>query len=273
LELLQQFYIQFVDHSNHFCIFVGVRHKYCLHCVRCHCAITRPDYIQCILEMAPAAMLSHLEIASDVEGFHHGPIVLPCPESMDYSWTFFEQSIKETYDMPHSSFLPCKAITNNGMLSFCEAMKVDLQSWYNSQKKIRNKTHESSITSTISLVSCLFEDLMNLALAIQAGFIHSTAEMKERPITEANTVIWNKRKSKEKKHFICEPEGYNPSSQISRDHLEQLRLYKAWCAFCHNEYTKNLLCVVEEMSRQIYGPNATISNRCLGAIDKGCRPS
>jgi hypothetical protein len=89
---------------------------------------------------------------------------------------------------------------------------------------------------------------MNLVLAIQAGFIHSTAEMKERLITEANTVIWNKGKPKEKKHFICEPEGYNPSSQISRDHLEQLQLYKAWCAFCHKEYTKNLLCVLEEMS-------------------------
>ena len=50
LELLQQFYIQLVDHSNHFCIFVSDCHKYCLHCARCHCAITRPDYIQCIFE-------------------------------------------------------------------------------------------------------------------------------------------------------------------------------------------------------------------------------
>jgi hypothetical protein len=44
LELLQQFYIQLVNHSNYFCIFVGDCHKYCLHCARCHCAITRPDY-------------------------------------------------------------------------------------------------------------------------------------------------------------------------------------------------------------------------------------
>ena len=112
-----------------------------------------------MLEMAPAAMLSHLEIATDLNDFHHSPVVLPCQECMDYSWSFFEASIKETYDMPNSPFLPCKAITNHGMLSFCEATKVDLQSWYNSKKKIWNQTHESSITSTISLVSCMFEDL------------------------------------------------------------------------------------------------------------------
>ena len=111
--------------------------------------------------MAPAAMLSHLEIARDLNDFHHSPVILPCAECMDYSWSFFESSIKEIYDLTNSPFLPCKAIMNHGMLSFCEATKVDLQSWYNSKKKIQSQTHESSITSTITLVSCLFEDLMN----------------------------------------------------------------------------------------------------------------
>ena len=78
------------------------------------------------------------------------------------------------------------------------------------------------------------------------------------------SVIWNKGNSKEKKHPLCKPEGYDPSSLITHRQLEQLRLYEGWCAFCHNEYTKNLLCVLEEMSRQIYGPNATIPNRFLG---------
>ncbi len=66
LELLQQFYIKLADHSNHFCIFVGDLHKYCLHCTRCHCAITRPDFICQILEIAPMAMLWHLGMASDI---------------------------------------------------------------------------------------------------------------------------------------------------------------------------------------------------------------
>jgi len=116
LELLQQFYIKLVDHSNHFCIFVGDLHKYCLHCTRCHCAITRPDYIQCIMEIAPVAMLWHLGIASDVDDFHQCPVILVCPEVMDYSWSFFEQSMKEIDDKQPSSFLQCNAIMNHGML-------------------------------------------------------------------------------------------------------------------------------------------------------------
>jgi hypothetical protein len=51
---------------------------------------------------------------------------------------------------------------------------------------------------------------------------------------------------------------------MTRHQLDQLRLYKGWCAFCHNEYTKNLLCVLEELSRQLYGVNATISNQFFG---------
>ncbi len=48
--------------------------------------------------------------------------------------------------------------------------------------------------------------------------------------------------------------------------LEQLRLFEGWCAFCHNEYMNNLLCVLEEITRQIYGPSATIPNRFLGVF-------
>ena len=55
--------------------------------------------------------------------------------------------------------------------------------------------------------------------------------------------------------------------------LEQLWLYEGWCAFCHNEYTKNLLCALEEKTRRIYGPSATIPNRILGAFSLDIRKS
>jgi len=45
LELLQQFYIQLNNLSIEYCLFVGDLHKYCLHCTRCHRAITRLDHI------------------------------------------------------------------------------------------------------------------------------------------------------------------------------------------------------------------------------------
>ncbi len=88
---------------------------------------------------------------------------------------------------------------------------------------------------------------------------------KESPITVANSVIWNREKSNKPKRFLVEPEGYNPSI-MTRYQLEQLRLYEGWCAFCHKEYTKNLLCVLEEITRRIYGSSATIPNRTLGVF-------
>ena len=91
------------------------------------------------------------------------------------------------------------------------------------------------------------------------------SKIKETPITVANSVIWNRGKSKETTQFLCESEGYNPSI-MTHYQLEQLQLYEGWCAFCHNEYTKNLICILEEIIRQIYGPSAIIPNRFLGVF-------
>ena len=65
------------------------------------------------------------------------------------------------------------------MLSFCEATKVDLQSWHNS-KKNRNKTHDTTIRSSISLVLSLFVDLINVDMAVQSGFLCPMSEMKKK---------------------------------------------------------------------------------------------
>ena len=49
----------------------------------------------------------------------------------------------------------------------------------------------------------------------------------------------------------------------SNFNFDQLRLYEGWCAFFHNEHTKNLLCVLEAIARNVYGPNNTIPDRYL----------
>ena len=71
-------------------------------------------------------------------------------------------------DKQPSPFLHCNAILNHGMLSLCEATKVDLQSWYHSKKKC-NKSHDTSILSTNSLRWSLFVDVMDVDIAIQSG--------------------------------------------------------------------------------------------------------
>jgi hypothetical protein len=40
--------------------------------------------------------------------------------------------------------------------------------------------------------------LIDVEMAIQSGFNRTSAEMKETPITVANSVIWNKKTLKEK---------------------------------------------------------------------------
>ncbi len=251
LEILQKFYIKLVNHSNTFRIWVGDLHKYCLHCTRCHRAITRPDCIHLLIKIAPIAMLWHLEIASDVHDYPHCPVVLPYREAMYYSCSQFEDSKEEIDDNLPSPFLQCNA-----------SQKLSM-SWYNS--KNQNKTHITTIKNTISLVSSLFVDMIDVDMAVKSGFLCTMAEIKESPITVANSVIWNRGKSKEPKRFLFEPEGYSPSI-ITRYQLEQLRLYKGWYAFCHNEYKKNLLCIHEEITRRIYGTSATIPNRFLEAF-------
>jgi hypothetical protein len=116
LELLQQFYIKLADHSKTFKIWVGDLHKYCLHCTRCHRAITIPDYIEGIMEMAPIAMLWHMGMASGINDYHHCPFVLPNQESMYNSCTQFEDSREKIDAKQPSPFLQCNASTNQGMI-------------------------------------------------------------------------------------------------------------------------------------------------------------
>ncbi len=108
-------------------------------------------------------------------------------------------------------------------------------------------------------------DMIDVDMAVQSKFLCTMLEVKESPITNAHSVIWNRGKSIRSRRFLFEPEGYNPSIMTCYQ-LGQLQLYEGWCAFCHNEYTKNLLCVLEEITRRIYGPSAMIPNRFLGAF-------
>ena len=96
LELLQQFYLKLAKRSKTFKIWVGDQHKYCLYCSRCNRAITLPNYIKGIMEIAPIAMLWHFRLWSD-EGQIHSPVVFPTPGSQLYSCNTFEQLRKKTW--------------------------------------------------------------------------------------------------------------------------------------------------------------------------------
>jgi hypothetical protein len=121
------------------------------------------------MEMAPIAMLWHMGLAAGINDYHHCPFILPNREAMYYSCSQFEEP-KEQIDEKHPSpFLQCNASTNHGMIRFCEATKVDLQSSFISNTNW-NKTHDNTISNTISLVSSLFVDMIDVDMAIESGF-------------------------------------------------------------------------------------------------------
>ena len=96
---------------------------------------------------------------------------------MFYSCSQFENSRKKIDDKRPSPFLQYNATTNQGMLRFCAATKVDLQSLYD-LKKNWNKTHDTTIKNTISLVSSLFVDMIDVVMVVQSGFLSTMAELK-----------------------------------------------------------------------------------------------
>ena len=108
----------------------------------------------------------------------------------------------------------------------------------------------------------MFADMADIDYPITTGFGFARSAMNESPIHPEKSIILNENTSDELR-FIVEPEVFDPTF-LTRYQLEQLRLYEGWCAFGHHEYTKNLMCVLEELTRRIYGPSATIPNRILG---------
>jgi len=72
-------------------------------------------------------------------------------------------------DIEPSPFSKCNAIMSQGMRTFCEATKVDLQSCINS-KKNQDTTHNTTMVNTFSLITSLFLDVMNVNVAVESGF-------------------------------------------------------------------------------------------------------
>jgi hypothetical protein len=102
------------------------------------------------------AILWYLGMASDVDDFPHCPLILLCRAAIFYSCSQFEDSREEIDDKLPSPFLQCNATTNQGMLSFCEATKVDLQSWYNSKNNWNKHITKPLNTQSLLYLVCLW---------------------------------------------------------------------------------------------------------------------
>jgi hypothetical protein len=120
--------------------------------------------------------------------------------------------MEDMNDIESSPFLKCDAIMSQGMLTFCEASKVDLQSCISS-KKNQDTTHNSTMVNTNSLITSVFLDVMNVNDDVESGFRKSWSDMKRTKIAAPDSVIWNRGQSK-KKNPSCVSTHYTTPPMI-----------------------------------------------------------
>jgi hypothetical protein len=151
LEILQEFYIQMKIEPDDFHLFPGDSSLYTLRCMRCCKPVTVSGSIGETLLHAPTAMLYHWNMIQFHDKQNHGESVLTPLLFTSY----------DIYLQPSKSFqvrlnwiekFGCQKPTKYGQCMFSEAVKNDLA---NSKETSFNNT----ISSTLSLITVLFEDL------------------------------------------------------------------------------------------------------------------
>jgi hypothetical protein len=146
----------------------------------------------------------------------------------------------------------CQKPTKYGQVMFCEAVKVDMA---NSKDTSFNNT----MTSTLSLVTVLFEDLFE-AITIYKDF----GGKKEVP--QPSISLLNKTDTFD---------GYDFNIDIITDEInalqkELLMLFEGFCIFGYREFYKNLLCILMEVNKTIYGNNGDVPDILLNMFLLSC---
>ncbi len=146
----------------------------------------------------------------------------------------------------------CQKPTKNGQVMFCEAVKVDTA---NSKDLSFNHT----ITSTLSLITVLFEDLFE-AITIHKDF----SGKKEDP--RPSISLLNKTNTFD---------GYVFNIDIITDEFnalqkESLMLFEDFCIFGYRKFYKNLLCILMKANKTIYENNGDVPDILLNMFLLSC---
>jgi hypothetical protein len=125
----------------------------------------------------------------------------------------------------------------------CEAVKVDMA---NSKDSSFNDT----ITSTLSLITVTFEDLFE-AITIHKEFCGRKMDPKPSISLLNKTNIFD---------------GYDFTINIFEDEVnalqkELLMLFEAYCVFGYREFYKNVICILMEVNKTMYGNNEGVPEK------------
>jgi hypothetical protein len=137
----------------------------------------------------------------------------------------------------------CQKSTKYRQVMFCEVVKVDMAD-------SKETSFKNTISSTLSLITVLFEDLFE-AITMHRDFCGEKVDPK------LSISLLNK---------IDTCDGYDFNIDITTDEVNALQkkllmLFERYCIFGFREFYKNLLCILVEVNKTMYGNNEHVPDK------------
>jgi hypothetical protein len=139
----------------------------------------------------------------------------------------------------------CQKPTKYGQSMFCEAIKVNLEN-------SKESSFHHTITSTLSLITVLFEDLFK-AITIHRDFSGEKVRL------EPSTSLLNKTDT-------CDGHDFNIdvfTDEVNALQKESLVLFEGFCIFGYREFYKKLICILMVVNKTIHGNNGDVPDILL----------
>jgi len=246
LEMLQQFIITMDKFNSGYNVFPGDKNMFYLTCARCGKRASPICNIGTLLSVAPSAMLWHWGFV-DVEQREGEPrvyrssipLLYGSDDSYQRSLMKFRTDIlrdKENLYLENNTF-PCNKY-RHGEYMFCEAAKVDMNNVLEAKDP---KAHQSTILSTVDLITVLFDDLWP-GLQILNQINCDKSKMK------FNDSFGNKTYSFGKAAIF--------DKSLDPMELHSLKIIETWCMFFHRDCNMNRLHIYQEITKYIYHMNS-----------------
>jgi hypothetical protein len=129
----------------------------------------------------------------------------------------------------------CQKPTKYGQVMFSEAVKVDMAN-------SKDTSFKNTITSTLSLITVLFEDLFE-AITIHKNFCN------KKEVPQHSISLLNKTNACDGHEFDIDI----ITDEVNALQKESLMLFEGFCVFGYREFYKNLLCILMEVNKTMYG--------------------
>jgi hypothetical protein len=134
----------------------------------------------------------------------------------------------------------CQKPAKYGQSMFCEAVKVDMEN-------SKDLSFKNTITSTHSLITVLFEDLIE-AITSHRDFSGEKVRL------EPSTSLLNKTDTCDGHDFTIDVF----TDEVNAFQIELLVLFEGFCIFSYREFYKNMLCILMVVNKTIYGNNGDV---------------